>query len=170
MPEYFKITIVCSLLIFLAIPSSAEFYQYVDSKGITHFTDKFSTIPTRYQSQLERHHARNTLPTKLPYPEYEENQPAEIKSKAPKLATLSSEKNHLLDQKKMLDQGFEILIAEKQRIESNKDTMQDKKSILTYNQKVKEINRKIHRYKEEENRFILELERYNESIDSLLAK
>ncbi len=72
MPEYFKITIVCSLLLFLAIPSSAEFYQYVDSKGITHFTDKISTIPTRYQSQLESRLARNTLPNELPYPEYEE--------------------------------------------------------------------------------------------------
>lgn len=170
MPEYFKITIVCSLLLFLAIPSSAEFYQYVDSKGITHFTDKISTVPTQYQSQLERHHARNTLPNELPYPEYEENQPAEIKSKAPKLATLSSEKSRLLDQKKILDQGFEILLAEKQRIESNKSTMQDKESILTYNKKVKEINEKIQLYKKDENRFISELERYNESIDFLLAE
>lgn len=170
MPEYFKITIVCSLLLFLAIPSSAEFYQYVDSKGITHFTDKISTVPTQYQSQLERHHARNTLPNGLPYPEYEENQPAEIKSKAPKLATLSSEKSRLLDQKKILDQGFEILLAEKQRIESNKSTMQDKESILTYNKKVKEINEKIQLYKKDENRFISELERYNESIDFLLAE
>jgi hypothetical protein len=169
MPEYFKITIVCSLLLFLAIPSSAEFYQYVDSKGITHFTDKISTIPTRYQSQLERRLARNTLPEGLPYPEYEEKQPAEIKSKAPKLATLSSEQSRLLDQKKKLDQGFEILIAEKQRIESIKDTMQDKESILAYNQKVKEINKKIRLYKEEESRFIIKLERYNESIDSLLT-
>jgi hypothetical protein len=170
MPEYFKITTACALLLFFAIPAPAEFYQYVDSKGITHFTDKISTIPTQYQSQLERRLARNTLPEGLPYPEYEEKQPAEIKSKAPKLATLSSEKSRLLDQKKILDQGFEILITEKQRIESNKDTLQDKESILAYNKRVKEINKKIQRYKEEENRFIIELERYNESIDSLLTE
>ncbi len=170
MPEYFKITIVCSLLLFLAIPSSAEFYQYVDSKGITHFTDKISTVPTRYKSQLERHHARNILPNELPYPEYEEKQAAEIKSKAPKLATLSSEQSRLLDQIKRLDLGFEILIAEKQQIERKKETMQGKESILTYNNKVKDINKKIQLYKKEENRFIIELERYNESIDFLLTE
>jgi len=48
--------------------------------------------------------------------------------------------------------------------------MQEKVSILTYNKKVKEINKQIHIYKEEENRFILELEGYNESIDSLLTE
>ena len=79
-------------------------------------------------------------------PEYEEKQPAEIKSKAPKLATLSSEKSRLLDQKKMLDQGFEVLIAEKQQVESKKESMQDKESILTYNNKVKAINKKIQLY------------------------
>ena len=68
-----------------------------------------------------------------------------------------------------MDQGFEILIAEKQQIESKKETMQDKESILTYNNKVKEINKKIQLYKKEENRFIIELERYNESINSLLT-
>lgn len=72
--------------------------------------------------------------------------------------------------KKILDQGFEILIAEKQQIESKKETMQDKESILTYNNKVKEINKKIQLYKKVENRFILELERYNESIDFLLTE
>jgi len=55
MSQHFKIAIVCSLLLMITIPSSAEFYQYVDSKGITHFTDSISTIPTEYKSQLERH-------------------------------------------------------------------------------------------------------------------
>lgn len=161
---YFKFVIVCSLLLIFAIPAYAEFYQYVDSKGITHYTDKISTIPATYLSQLQIRYERITLPEELPYPEYEETQPAAIKSKTPKIAKLRSEKNRLLDQKKRMDIGFEVLIAEKQQIESRKDNRQDKESILTYNKKVQEINKQIQLYKKEEKRFIIELESYNKSI------
>jgi hypothetical protein len=170
MPEYFKIVIVCSLLLIFAIPSSAEFYQYVDNKGITHYTDKLSTIPDKYLSQLQIRHERIILPEKLPYPEYEEIRPHEIKSKTPKITELKAEKSRLQDQKKALEQKFEFLIAEKQQIESMKENMKEKESILTYNKNVKEINKKIQRYKKEENRFILELERYNESINFLTTE
>ena len=50
-------TAAISLLLFIAAaqPVSAEFYKYVDSRGITHFTDTFSTIPPQYQAQIARH-------------------------------------------------------------------------------------------------------------------
>jgi len=169
MLEYFKITIVCSVLVFSAIPSSAEFYQYVDSKGITHFTDKFSTIPAKYQSQVDRHHEEIiALPDEVPYPEYEDPQPIEIKSKTPKISGLKKEKSMLLDKKKAMNQQFEMLMVEKQQIESSKENVADKKGIITYNRRVKEINKKIRQYKEEENRFQSEIERYNKSISSLI--
>jgi len=166
---YFKIAIVCSVLVFSAIPSSAEFYQYVDSKGITHFTDKFSTIPAKYQSQVDRHHEEIiTLPEEVPYPEYME--PHEIKSKTPKISGLKTEKSVLLDKKKAMNQKFEMLMAEKQEIESSKENVADKEDIIIYNRRVKEINKKIRQYKEEENRFQSEIERYNESITYLIAE
>ncbi|MDA3898797.1 MAG: DUF4124 domain-containing protein [Desulfobacteraceae bacterium] len=167
---YFKFIIGCSLLLIFAIPAYAEFYQYVDSRGITHFTDKFSTIPATYQSQLQIQYQKNSLPERLPYPEYEDAQLHEKKSRSHRITELKAEKSRLLDQKQMLNQGFEILISKKQRIESNKENMKNKESILTYNKNVKEINKKIQLYKKVENRFILGLKRYNESIAPLTAE
>jgi len=183
------------MLIF-TIPASAEFYQYVDSKGITHYTDKIATIPAKYQSQLQKRHKRNTLPEELPYPEYTEidliespgqsidqsitdttfysgagltKKSADRKSKIPRIEELKLEKGRLLVQQKTLNQKFETLIAEKQQIESNKENMKDQKSISIYNQNVKKLNKKIQLFKKEENRFKTEIERYNESIAPLLT-
>jgi len=167
MPKIFKITVIFSLLLIFAIPSSAEFYQYVDSKGITHFTDNLSTIPARFQSQVERPHETIFITEKLTYPEYEKSQPAGIKLKTPEITKLRTKKNILLDQKKSLDQKFEGLIAEKQQMEKSRGNMKNAESVANYNKRVREINEKIKQYKKEEKRFKVKIDKFNQSINIL---
>jgi len=164
MPGYFKIAIISSLLLIYAIPSSAEFYQYVDNKGITHFTDKVSTIPAKYQLQVGSHHKTITIPKESHYPEYEKIHPSKIKLKIPKITKLLAQKNMLLKQKKVMNQKFETLMAEKQQIESSKGNMKDEESMARYNKRVKEMNKKIRQYKDEEKRFKLKIGKFNKSI------
>jgi len=197
MPGYSKLAIMSLLLFIFAIPSSAEFYQYIDNKGITHFTDKISTIPATYQPQVNREHKRNSLPEELPYPEHADNDlkesdgqsitaatfsagigstektavqkmqqlPAKIPSKIPIIKELQLEKSRLLEQKKVLEQKFDMLMAEKQQIENRKGDLKNKENILLYNQNVKKVNKRIRLYREEENHFMEELARYNKSIE-----
>lgn len=131
----------------LALPASAEFYQYVDTRGITHFTDNPSTIPLQYQSQVALPPTQTEPPIKIPA-----------------LEKLTREKKMLLEKKDALDRKFEFLTAEKARIEKTRRTLTDDSDIALYNQLVKEINEKIQKFKKEEKRFMLEIKRYNASI------
>ncbi|MBC2714656.1 MAG: DUF4124 domain-containing protein [Desulfobacteraceae bacterium] len=188
---HFKIAIVCSLLLILAIPASAEFYQYVDTNGITHFTDNVLTIPTEYRSQLERHPEIVTIPEENPYAEYTaadssdtdftEEEPfmlepetapveegidisSEKIAKPSGITKLVAERKILQDKKEALNKKFEMLMAEKQQIENSKGDMKDEASAAQYNERVREMNVKIQQYKEEEKRFKLELDKFNASI------
>lgn len=179
MLRHFKIAGACLFLLFFSIPASAEFYQYVDSKGITHFTDNISTIPTRYQSQLTRHHETVTFPDENSQPAEEASEPGLAGSfleadnvasidratvKPHDLVGLQKERNILLAKKESINKKYEMLMAEKQQLEKSKESMKDEAHIALYNKRVKKINEKIQRFKEEEKHFKLEIERFNDSI------
>ncbi len=153
MLRHYIIAIVFSLLLIPAIPASAEFYQYVDSKGITHFTDNISTIPTEYQSQLEQHEEIILLP--------EEDSDID---------KLTSERKILLDKKEALNKKFETLAAEKKELENTKGDMKDEASVARYNDSIRAMNEKIKQYKAEEKRFKAEIERYNKLIEPLTTE
>ncbi len=44
---------ICVFLLLFVSPASAELYKYVDQKGIVHYTDTKSTIPSQYLPQIE---------------------------------------------------------------------------------------------------------------------
>lgn len=138
------------LMLFLALPASAEFFQYVDNKGITHYTDTFSTIPPAYQSQVALHQIAPAPTEKNPEPE----------------KRIIAQKT-LLEKRDALNRKFEQLAAEKERIESARKTMTAEADIALLNDQIQKINENIRRFKKEEKRFIAEIERYNASLKPL---
>ena len=165
MPGYFNIAIMFSVVLILAVPSHAEFYQYVDNKGIIHYTDNISTIPAAYQSQVGQRHETNKLPPSVPYPEFEKKAPVELKTTS--IENYQTRKSKLLDKMKALDNRFEQLVAEKQHVEQSKKDADNKENIIRYNQRVREVNEKIRRYRQEEKLLMAEIQEFNESIGPL---
>jgi len=167
--------ILGGLLLILSLPATAEFYEYVDNKGITHFTDNRSTIPPQYQSQIEQYGekvSRQRL-TKKDFPRKTGNAPSvdvrsdiddELAAKPAEISKLAEKQKILLDKKQALNKKFELLMTEKQALEKRRETITDKREIVRHNIRVREINQKIRKFKKEEKGFKSEIERYNELI------
>ena len=97
------------LFIAAAQPVSAEFYKYVDSRGITHFTDTFSTIPPQYQAQIARH-ADISPPLEIMQTKKNQRSPAPVPGE---ISELAIKQQRLLDKKEILNKKYEVLMAEK---------------------------------------------------------
>lgn len=178
MPIYHIAVLFSLLLLIVPWPAAAEFYQYVDSKGITHFTDNPSTIPPQYQSQIDDHQevfknreesyasgqgGSETDGTGLFYEIKPDREPA-YDASSPEISELAEKQKTLLNRKQLLNQTYETLMDEKRTLEKNRQLIEDEESAEAYNRKVKEINEKIRKYKEAEKRFISEVSQYNASI------
>jgi len=159
MPIIFRTAVIGMLLLFAAAPAMAEFYEYVDARGITHFTDTFSTIPPQYQSQIARR-ADISVPRKTKRPDAPAAIPDEISELAEKQQTL-------LNKKEKLEKKFEMLMAERQALEKNRQTIKGETHIITHNTRVQKINKKIEQFKIEENQFMTELDQFNRVIGLL---
>ena len=154
-------TAAISLLLFIAAaqPVSAEFYKYVDSRGITHFTDTFSTIPPQYQAQIAQH-ADISTPLEI----MQTKKPAVPAPVPDEISELAIKQQRLLDKKEILNKKYEVLMAEKQALENSRQTIESETEIIAYNTRVQQINKKIKRFKIEENQFMTELDQFNRSI------
>ena len=156
-------TAAISLLLFIAAaqPVSAEFYKYVDSRGITHFTDTFSTIPPQYQAQIAQH-ADISPPLEI----MQTKKPAVPAPVPGEISELAIKHQRLLDKKEILNKKYEVLMAEKQALENSRQTIESETEIIAYNTRVQQINKKIKWFKIEENQFMTELDQFNRFIDS----
>ncbi|PIP39285.1 MAG: hypothetical protein COX19_08145 [Desulfobacterales bacterium CG23_combo_of_CG06-09_8_20_14_all_51_8] len=154
----------CLLLISAALPASAEFYQYVDSKGIVHYTDTLSTIPSIYQSHVTQPQQAPVLPGEKIIRETGPSASQED------LEEWAATQKNLLEEIEALNRKHKLLTAEKERIENIRADMTDKADIIVYNQKVKGINAKIRKFKEEEKRLMAGIEKYNASLKPLTAE
>lgn len=47
------IRLLIALSLIGGIASAAEIYKYTDDKGVTHFTDRFESIPVKYRQQIK---------------------------------------------------------------------------------------------------------------------
>ena len=176
MRQHLKIIILGGLLLFIAIPVTAEFYEYVDNKGITHFTDNRSTIPPQYQSQIEQYGERVPLhtgtkkavarkPGVAPSVDVHSNIDDELAAKPAEIAKLAEKQKILLDKKQVLNQKFEVLMAAKQTLEKKRETITDKREIIRHNLRVREINQKIRNFKRNEKQFLNEIDNFNTAVN-----
>jgi chromosome segregation ATPase len=79
------------------------------------------------------------------------------------LAKLESTRKVLANKKKALNEKFMALMKEKQEIE-NSVNEDDEKSVLEYNENVKNLNIRIKQYKKEKKFLQAEIEKYNDTI------
>ena len=176
MRRHLKTVILGGLLLILAVPATAEFYEYVDNKGITHFTDNRSTIPPRYQSQIEQYaeiapphtgtkKAVAPKPGAAPSVDVHSNINDELAAKPAEISKLAEKQKILLDKKQALNRKFEMLMAEKQALEKRRETITDKREMVRHNLQVREINQKIRKFKISEKQFLNEINNFNTAVN-----
>ena len=176
MRRHLKIVILSGLLLIPAIMATAEVFEYVDDKGITHFTDNRSTIPPQYQSQIEQY--TDTVPvqseTKKDFSRKSgsarsvdtgSNIADELAAEPAEISRLAEKQKILLDKKQALNQKSEMLMAEKQALEKSRETLTDKGEIVRHNLQVREINQKIRQFKISEKQFLNEIDNFNTAVN-----
>lgn len=177
MRRHLKIIILGGLLLIPAIPATAEVFEYVDNKGITHFTDNLSTIPPQFQSQIEQYAEIIPLHTGIkkgvarktvyaPSVDVSSNITDEPAAKPAEIVKLAKKQKNLLDKKQALNKKFETLMAEKQALENRRQKIEGEKNIIVYNTQIQKINKKINQFKREEKQFLTALDQFNRSIGS----
>lgn len=165
MRRHLKIVILGGLLLILAVPATAEFYEYVDNKGITHFTDNRSTIPPRYQSQIEQY--ADIVPGQSGMGKGSSRKPDDTSSVDghSNIADELAEKHTLLlNKKQALNKKFEMLMTEKQALEKRRETITDKRGRVRHNLRVREVNQKIRKFKISEKQFLNEINNFNTAV------
>lgn len=70
----------------------------------------------------------------------------------------------LLEEKNLLEKKFAELTLEKERIEKSRQALAGADAMARFNRRVQEINLKIREFKQEERRFIAEMERHNAAL------
>jgi hypothetical protein len=79
--------ILIGLIFYCAVSWGQEIYQWVDEKGVLHFTDDLSMVPERYLNQVQK---KNTSPEPPPLP------PPPITKEKKEVPKLGSERKDLL--------------------------------------------------------------------------
>lgn len=122
----FKSIALTGLLLFIfTTPVRCEYYQYVDQKGVKHFTDNISQIPEDQRKNLNIYQSIKS-PEKEPAAEPDNKMTAES----------------LTIQRAELDKKYNDLIAKKQKLEDQKKEINETR----YNELVNELNREIRQY------------------------
>ncbi len=138
--------------------AGAEIYKYVDSKGVTHFTDRFESVPPEYRHQIkvikEQPPSQVSTPAAEPAPEKttEADRPAPPKLEIPP-AKGDNVPTGPEEEKLKARQEKEKQIAElKQQIEEKRKQQRslrtnwmvyDRYAIVRLNQEIEALEKKI---------------------------
>ena len=151
--DYFKrnmkfnyFLIVCFLYILSASFVFAEYYHYVDKKGIKHYTDDISKVPEDQRPNLSIYQSIQSPDKKEP----------------PKtgntINTITPE--FLVIKKDELDNEYDTLVKKTQALTKQKKTIGEKK----YNELATQLNIEIKQYQEKRESYEKLVEQYNEQI------
>lgn len=152
----FRLLIALSLI--CSVVGAAEIYKYIDDKGVTHFTDRFESIPLKYRQQIEIIKPPSSFPISTPTaePAKEKSEdlgktiPAKIEAPAQGGEIIPSAKE---EEKLKIREEKEKQIAElKQQIEEKRKQQRnlrtnwmvyDRYAIIRLNQEIEALEKQI---------------------------
>ncbi|MGB9698013.1 MAG: DUF4124 domain-containing protein [Thermodesulfobacteriota bacterium] len=152
-----RLLIIC-LGIALPISGAAEVYKYIDDKGVTHFTDRFESIPAKYRPQIQIIKEQPTSPilppasepTKEKVEESEKTQPQKIAPPLGKGEIIPSakeeEKLKVREEKEKRIAELEQQIEEKRKQQRSLRTnwmVYDRYAIIRLNQEIENLEKQI---------------------------
>lgn len=155
---FVRLMITC-ILLFLASSGFAQIYQYTDENGTVHFTDDFSKVPPSQQENV------NPIPViQSPPPENISN--TDLQTTSDNMRNdLKIESKELDQAKAELDDIFNLLSEKKVSLQAQAPSENaSRDEILSYRDKVLELNAEIESYQEKREQFEKRVEAFNERI------
>ena len=146
--KFKTIFIVCFLFMFFALTVSAEYYLYIDTNGVKHYTDDISEIPENQRPKLNVYQSIQTSPEKKP----REEEQIETKSTI-SLESLGTQRDELVNE-------YNALIKRNEALAKQKKTLNEKE----YNKLATQLNIEIKQYQDKQQPYEKLVEQYNEQI------
>jgi len=176
----------CLIIIALLLPLRlcAEFYKYVDSKGVTRFTYNLADVPENQREQVDHYKESVSTPTLLasetePGPSKlpSGNEPESIKKTETKLSGQQIKQirqfgNKILELQKLLNKEYQKLADEKKALESKDLVPGPKKSdvIQQLKNQAEKLNQRIEAYNRIKAQYKDEIAKYQQKIKNVSAE
>jgi predicted RNase H-like nuclease (RuvC/YqgF family) len=146
------------LIFFFSLgPVSAEFYRYVDEHGNVLFTDDLSKVPPEQRGTVQSYEATESPPLSTVKQDKEEEM---TKS----LTDNDMQRQKLLDQQNVLNKEYEDLMAERSRLDAEKDKAITQVEIKAYNKRIIDFNTRIKAYEEKREALNREVKTFNDRL------
>ncbi len=147
----------------LAVPASAEIYQYRDARGHLHFTDDIAHVPESRRAKVKKYKELKSRPRPVDSSRSIYENPAGNGTWSKNLLARGSE---LAQEKKELDRKYAALEHEKnalsRKLSKNASPGQNPK----YAEEVSELNRRIAAYESQRKEFQAKVSAYKEKINN----
>ena len=146
-----RFLIGCLVLVAMAMPSAAEIYKYVDSNGVTIYTDNLSEVPADHRDDVQSYKeikSSDSLPNnrRIQKKETSQEETPEInsvpKDKDQNTGTLA-EIQALNMEKQKLDKEYETLVLQRQALKKNRPSLTTTEELEEFREKVNNLNKQI---------------------------
>lgn len=134
---------ILSALIFIlhAAPVVAEYYKWIDEKGVTHFSDDISEVPENQREAIDVYKSvKGDAPAEPLKPEEPGITPEELNAR-----------------KEILDSDYTGLIKRKEALTDQKESLKPEQ----YNEIAKQLNADIQEYQKQAEEYEALVEKYN---------
>ncbi|MCP4749016.1 MAG: hypothetical protein GY874_23220 [Desulfobacteraceae bacterium] len=146
-------------------PAYPEFYRYVDKHGNTMFTDDISNVPVGQRAKVK---AYEESPTSLTSDteKTQEEQKQSAASQTSGFKDKEAERQRLESQKKALTLEKDALMAERIKLDEEKNQVITRTQIKAYNEKIIKLNKRIETFEEKLKAHNAQIEAFEKSIKS----
>lgn len=146
-----------ALSLIASIAGAAEIYKYIDDKGITHFTDRFESIPVEYRQQMKIIKEQPSSPISTPTAEPAKEKSEDLSKTPPQKIEVPAQSGQIIlsvkEEKLKAREEKEKQIAElKQQIEEKRKQQSglrtnwmvyDRYAIIRLNQEIEALEKQI---------------------------
>ncbi len=161
------------LLFAFALPAPAEYYKYKDEKGIVHYTNDLTKIPPEQRKKLDRYkeyHKPYTPLSEEIEAETEELINQSVEGRDAEKQNIESLKNSLAARREALTNEREKLDAESARLKQNRPGKDvSKKDFEAYELSIKALNEKIGAFSKKSSRLEDDVKKYNKKVQAFNA-
>ena len=166
-----KILMQITLLLFfvtaLAPQGSAEFYRYRDAHGNVIYTDDLSKVPEEQRTQAEIY---EESPTQSTSTSVQTSVASSAEQQAADVEALQKEGLRLLGIKAKLDEEYNALASENNKLKAEQKEAVTPEQIKAVNKKVVSFNTRFQAYQEKSAAYEADVKTYNKHLSAVESK
>lgn len=152
------------LVVGLAMPGYAEFYQYTDESGVLRFTDDLIQVPENQRAKIKKYMEPDDYLSSEQHAQkaFKARQESAAEEKMESLESRYLAEFDKLDKKKTgLDQRYNGLSKEKKDLTKVKEKISSEADLIAYNEKISSLNKRITAFEKEREVFLKEVDDFN---------